>query len=736
MTISQTPKWKPKSIHFEVLICLLLAAAIFIVYWQVIGFDFINYDDPDYIINNHPIEHGINFESIKWSFSTIGYTSYWHPITWISHMLDIQLFGMNPGMHHFTNVIIHILNSILLFVVLEKMTGALWKSAVVAALFALHPLHVESVAWIAERKDVLSTFFWMLTMLSYYWYVQHQTSRRYVIVVLIYILGLLSKPMIVTLPFVLFLMDFWPLKRWGFDEPLHTNTKREGKIHTDGWRLRLSFLIIEKIPFIMLAFISSGVTFYGVKSIGAMSVLKEVQFGTRLSNAITSYVIYLQNMIWPFDLSIFYPYPDFIDPLKVILSIMFLVLITSLALCFMKKLPYLLTGWLWYLGILIPVIGIVQVGIQSLADRYTYVSLIGIFIALVWGFSDFLNRFRHGSAIGSIIAAVILSLLMFITWKQISYWKNSEVIFRHATLVTTNNFLAHDKLGEALLDRDVIGAINEYQKSIEIKPHYLFAHYHLGQAYALEKKYDEAGFHYRECLKVNPDFYMACNGLGDIMLLNGKDDEAIGYYTKSLQINPYQEIVYNQLGSAYYQKRKIKKAIECFQEALRLKPDYAIVQDNLKTVKIAQSEIESSIAKVKLLLETQQRNPELYTELGDIYRQLGKYDEAIIQYKKAVSIEPKFMKAMYGLVLLYSDRQEYIKTLDVLQDMRKIEPENPTIYYNIACMYAKQNNVDKSVAWLKRSIEKGFNNWDLIKTDPDLVNIRKTSFIEELINSH
>jgi tetratricopeptide (TPR) repeat protein len=220
------------------------------------------------------------------------------------------------------------------------------------------------------------------------------------------------------------------------------------------------------------------------------------------------------------------------------------------------------------------------------------------------------------------------------------------------------------------------------------------------------------------------------------MLLNGKDDEAIGYYTKSLQINPYQEIVYNQLGSAYYQKRKIKKAIECFQEALRLKPDYAIVQDNLKTVKIAQSEIESSIAKVKLLLETQQRNPELYTELGDIYRQLGKYDEAIIQYKKAVSIEPKFMKAMYGLVLLYSDRQEYIKTLDVLQDMRKIEPENPTIYYNIACMYAKQNNVDKSVAWLKRSIEKGFNNWDLIKTDPDLVNIRKTSFIEELINSH
>ena len=727
MTIAQTPKWNSRSLRFEVMICLILAATILFVYWQVTTFDFINYDDPDYIINNHSIGHGINLESLKWAFSSIGYTSYWHPITWVSHMLDIQLFGMNPGMHHFTNVIFHILNSMLLFIVLEKMTGALWRSAVVAFLFALHPLHVESVAWIAERKDVLSTFFWMLTMLSYYWYVQHRSSHRYVIVVLIYILGLLSKPMIVTLPFVLFLMDFWPLKRWGFDKSEHTSTNGKGKIHTDVWRSRFSFFIIEKIPLIMLAFISSGVTFYGQKSIGAMSALTDVQFVTRLSNAITSYVMYLRNMIWPFNLSIFYPYPDFIDPLKVILSIMFLVLITSLALFFMKKLPYLLIGWLWYLGTLIPVIGIAQVGIQSMADRYTYIPLIGIFIAIVWGSSDFLSRLSHGNAIGSIMATVILSLLMFATWEQISYWKNSEVLFRHAIFVTTDNFLAHDKLGDALFDSDVIGAINEYQKSIEIKPHFLFAHYHLGLAFAHEKKYDEACFHYRECLKVNLYYNMAYNGLGDIMLLNGKDDEAIGYYTKSLQIDPYQEKVYNQLGSAYYHKREIKKAIEYFQEALRLKPDYAIAQDNLKTVKIAQSESELSIAKLKLLLETQQRNPELYTELGDIYCQLGEYNEATIQYKKAVSIQPKFMKAMYGLVLLYSDRQEYIKTLDVLQDMRKIEPGNPKIYYNIACIYAKENNVDKSIAWLKQSIEKGFNNWDLIKTDPDLVSVHPGS---------
>ena len=280
MTIAQTPKWNSRSLRFEVMICLILAATILFVYWQVTTFDFINYDDPDYIINNHSIGHGINLESLKWAFSSIGYTSYWHPITWVSHMLDIQLFGMNPGMHHFTNVIFHILNSMLLFIVLEKMTGALWRSAVVAFLFALHPLHVESVAWIAERKDVLSTFFWMLTMLSYYWYVQHRSSHRYVIVVLIYILGLLSKPMIVTLPFVLFLMDFWPLKRWGFDKSEHTSTNGKGKIHTDVWRSRFLFFIIEKIPLIMLAFISSGVTFYGQKSIGAMSALTDVQFVT------------------------------------------------------------------------------------------------------------------------------------------------------------------------------------------------------------------------------------------------------------------------------------------------------------------------------------------------------------------------------------------------------------------------------------------------------------------------
>ena len=576
----------------------------------------------------------------------------------------------------------------------------------------------------------------MLTMLSYYWYVQHRRFHRYVTVVLIYILGLLSKPMLVTLPFVLFLLDFWPLKRWGFDQASSNNVKEKIMIHADVLWPRVSFLIIEKIPLLMLALISSGFTFYAQRKGGALNTFGDLQFVLRISTAITSYVNYLWYMVWPFNLSIFYPYPDFIDPLKVILSVMFLVLITSSVLFFMKKLPYLLIGWLWYLGTLIPVIGIAQVGIQSMADRYTYIPLIGIFIAIVWGVSDFLSRFRHGKTMVSIMAAVILSLLMFTAWKQISYWKNSEVLFRHATFVTTNNFLAHDLLGEALFDRDVIGAINEYQKSIEIKPRFLFAHYHLSKALAHEKKYNEAGFHYCECLRVNPDYYMAYNGLGDIMLLNGKDDEAIGYYTKSLQINPYQEKVYHQLGSAYYHKRKIQKAIECFQEALRLKPDYAIAQDNLKTAKIAQSEIELSIAKLKLLLETQQRNPELCTELGDIYCQLGEYNEAIIQYEKAVSIQPKFMKAMYGLMLVYSSRQEYIKALEMLKEMRHLQPDNPEISYNIACIYARQNRPEESIAWLKQSIDKGFHNWYLIKNDPDLANIRNTSYVIGLMKNH
>ncbi|MGO9148021.1 MAG: tetratricopeptide repeat protein [Desulfomonilia bacterium] len=702
ITSAQTPKRYHRSLCFEVLICLLLAGVIFFVYWQVTSFDFINFDDEIYIENNHSIEHGINFESIKWAFSSFGYASNWYPMTWISHMLDIQLFGMHPGMHHLTSVIFHILNTILLLIVLDKMTGSLWKSTVVAALFALHPLHVESVAWISERKDVLSTFFWMLTMLSYYWYVQHRSSHRYIIVVLIYILGLLSKPMLVTLPFVLFLLDFWPLKRWGFDQSLHTNTNEKGKIHTDVWRSRRSFLIIEKIPLIMLALISSGVTFYTQRKFGAMIALADVQFGTRISNAITSYVIYLRNMIWPFNLSIVYPYPDAFNPLLVILHALLLLCISAFVLFSSRRYPYLVVGWLWYIGTLVPVIGIVQVGEQSMADRYTYIPLIGIFIMVVWGLVDLHGHFRYRKVALGVTSIIVLALLAWCAWVQVGFWNNSETIFRHALNITKNNYVVHRNLGEALLIHgDNEGAIRQYQEYLCIKPNSIEVH----------------------------------TILGDTLLREGNLDEAIMQYLEVLRINPHKPEIFNNLGTAYLLKGNIKKAIKYFRESVHYKPDYATAMSNLK-VAIAQLKLLDLISNIQSSMKADPQNPTLHMRLGEIYHQQGEYDKAITQYQEAISIHPKFIKAMNGLVLIYSSQQEFTKALDVLQSMRQIEPNSPDVYYNIACIYAKQNMTKESIGWLNQAINKGFKNWELIKRDPDLANIRNTAFINELMKNH
>lgn len=525
-------------------ICVILAAITFAVYSQVIGFDFINLDDPAYVMDNAIIGQGITIEGLRWAFTSF-HSANWHPLTWISHMLDVELFGMKPGMHHITNVLFHVINTVLLFMVLHRMTGAIWKSTAVAALFALHPLHVESVAWISERKDMLSTLFWILTMAAYFGYVRRRTVARYLVMALCFILGLMSKPMLVTLPLVLLLLDFWPIGRW---RPFSGSecTSSAAPVNND---VPLKILILEKMPLIALSAASSLVTILAQKAGGAVKDLESMSVMDRLANAAVSYVRYLAMTMWPHDLAVYYPYQGDISTIAVAGSVLFLLFMTALAVLAAKKLSYLTVGWFWYIGTLVPVIGIVQVGSQSMADRYTYVPLIGVFMAAAWGLSDLFERMHIRKTLVAAVAMAVIAVLAWSAWIQAGLWKDSETLFRHALGVTSDNYLVHYDLGYTLYKKgNVQGAVQ----------------------------------HYREALRIKPDLPQVHNNLGSILLLNGDLDGAMRHYLEALRIDPHQARVYNNLGAVFMRKGLTHQAVQCFERALQEDPGYGDARENLK----------------------------------------------------------------------------------------------------------------------------------------------------------
>jgi protein O-mannosyl-transferase len=720
-----------ESLFTKVLICLLLSASVVTVYWQLTGFEFVNFDDPKYVIENPIIRQGITLQGIRWAFVSV-HASNWHPLTWISHMLDIQFFGMKPGLHHLTNVILHMINALMLFLILEKMTGALWRSAIVAALFALHPLHVESVAWISERKDLLSFFFWISTIMAYLWYVKGRSIQRYLIVVLLYILGLLSKPMLVTLPFLLLVLDFWPLKRFNILETTDSSNP-QGKQH--GLLPQVLLLCLEKLPLLIIAVISCGVTIYAQRSGGALPPFEILSMTMRIENALVSYVAYLGKMIWPLNLAVFYPYPAILSPYIVIVSCILLLMATVLVLFNAIRLPYLAVGWFWYLGTLIPVIGILQVGSQSMADRYTYIPLVGIFIMIVWGLQDALHRLIKGKTIFCVVSVSVCSLLMYVSWTQTSFWKDSETLFTHAINVTSRNALAYYNLGKALEDKgDKDGAIGNYEKALQIEPNDPETHSSLATLLGEKGLFSEATTHFNTALGINPRSIETMVNLANVLLRMGNTDSAIFYYRKALRMDPGNAEIYNNLGTAYVYRGELKTSVELYQKALRIRPKYEDAAKNLMKAQAALAGIENAIVKLEEYIKADPRNPDLYIKMAGLRRQQGDMDQAIAGYKKALEINPKSVQALYGLVMIFSSRLEFSNALEKINIIRKIQPDNPNVYYNTACIYAKMNMPDESVLWLKQAIDKGFHNISMISNDPDLAIIRNTAYVKGLLN--
>ena len=440
-----------------------LSLLVFLAYSPVLSGDFISYDDPFYVTGNNPVKGGLTFQGIAWAFTT--FHSYnWHPVTWLSHMLDVQLFGLNPMGHHLTSLLFHVANSLLLFVVFRKMTGATWRSLAVAALFALHPLHVESVAWVSERKDVLSTFFWMLTIWAYVDYTKSPRLARYLAVILFFALGLMSKSMPVTLPFVLLLLDWWPLGR--LRPGLLAGERMEGNSPSPN----LSRLLLEKVPLFALAAAASIVTYLAQQKGGALAY--PASFGVSAGNALISYLTYLGKMIWPTGLAAFYPFdPGAVTAGKAAVAALVLAALSVMVVRGAGRRPYLATGWFWYLGTLVPVIGFLKIGQHAMADRYTYVPLIGIFVMIAWGIGDLAVKWRPGRSVAALAAAVVIIPLSVLTWLQARHWHDSITLFSHALAVTENNWVAHNNLTKAYSDRgDFPNALLHISASLRIKP--------------------------------------------------------------------------------------------------------------------------------------------------------------------------------------------------------------------------------------------------------------------------
>jgi protein O-mannosyl-transferase len=520
--------------YHGIVVILLLAAVVLALYWPVTGYDFIALDDNLYLFENPDIQKGLSRQGISWALTTL-YTTNWHPLTWLSLMADYELYGFSAAGYHFTSILLHLLNVLLLFLVLRRMTGETGKSLTVTALFAVHPLNIESVAWIAERKNLLSTLFWILTLFAYIRYAERPGWQRYLQALFLFALGLMAKPMLVTMPFILFLLDYWPLRRFS---PVNRGDEEEPSSHPVGnWSI-LRPLLKEKIPFFLLSICSVLITVYAAKIGGMVESIADFPLSGRIVNALVVYETYLEKMIWPVDLAIFYPYPKGRPVWQFVMALLFLTVLTAFALFKGRKHPYLVTGWFWYLITLLPVIGIIQVGFQSMANRYVYVPLIGIFVLMAWGIPEFLKTQRNRRVLP--IAAVVLILIFsFSTWAQLPHWRNSEAAFQHAVNVTEDNFIAQCGIGEIWQRRGVFEIARlHYQEALRIKPGYAQVYNNLAVILMQEGKIQEAEAGFREALKYKSDLADAHNNLGAALILQKKFKEGAAHYAKALELNP------------------------------------------------------------------------------------------------------------------------------------------------------------------------------------------------------
>jgi tetratricopeptide (TPR) repeat protein len=738
------------------LLLVALTAAAYAPVWRA---QFVNYDDYHYVIENVHVATGLTPENVAWAVTAFA-AGNWHPLTWISHQIDCQLYGLQPAGHHLTNVAWHAANAVLVLCVLFAMTGAPWRSALVAALFAVHPLNVESVAWVSERKSVLSTFFWLLTIGAYARYARQPQVGRYLLVALLLALGLLSKPMVVTLPCVLLLLDWWPLGRWHPDRP-------------DAARQALA-LVREKLPLFALVVAAIVLTLSAQTGAGATSMLGHLSLGTRLGNAVASYAAYLAAMAWPVGLAPFYPHPRRFEVGTVLLAALVLAALSALA-WRLRKAAAVPVGWLWYLGTLVPVIGLVQVGGQARADRYAYVPLLGVFIALAWGFERVARPHARLVAIG---AALVVGVLAALTFRQARYWGNSTALFEHANRVTSDNYVAYTTLGlvyhsqkrweEAVRHFDralqilpsladtwahrglslakqgrLDEAIKSLERSIALNPRSAQAHNNLG--IALRKRDPEAAIaHVRQALALDPDFAEAAVNLGaalwqrgqtaeaqiafdralalgersamtrfrlgSVLLERGDLDGAAAHFEASLRLDPTRADTLNSIGVLLLRKGDADGALAKFREVLRLEPDHADAHANMAVVLLRQGGTEEAKAELANALRLNPRHADAHATLGALLARSGRLAEAIEHFRAGVESDPDNVIARNNLGAALLQQGDLAGALAHLEEAVSMNPRHADAQTNLGIALLQQGKREAAIEHLEAAVRLAPDN--------------------------
>jgi tetratricopeptide (TPR) repeat protein len=701
-------------------VCGLLLLAVGLVFGQTTRFEFVNFDDDEYVYENPHVSQGLSAEAITWAF-THSYSANWHPLTWLSLMLDCQIYGPNAGAHHLTNVLLHATTVMLLFMVLARMTGGFWRSAMVAALFAIHPLHVESVAWVCERKDVLSGLFFVLTLGIYVDYVRSPFSpRRYLLLIAAFALGLMAKPMLVTLPLVLLLLDYWPLHRF----PLR-------------WQL-----VKEKIPLLLLSAFSCGATLWAQHEALKQNITMATSF--RVANALVSYVAYLGQLCCPVGLAVYYPHPGAHLPAwKMIAALALLACFFAGALASWRRCPYVLVGWLWYMGMLAPVIGLLQVGGASRADRYMYLPQIGLCIALTWGAADVCRSWSWRRWLAGVTSALALMLLMVGAWRQTSFWSNSENLWNHTLACTSRNRTAHINLSAALVGRKRFNeAMVEYQKALEIDPDYANTYNSMGLALAAWGRPDEAIIQYRKALEMDPDniqlyrnlsaalegrgrnseaiaLFRQCverwphdaearNHLGAALGQAGKLDEATAQLEQALKLDPRCAEAHYNLGKVLVGRGRLDEALTHFEQAVAIKPDYANAQHNLGSLFMAQGRLAEAVDHYHQALQVTPNDADTHYGLGNALMALGQLDEAMTHYQKALETKPDSATIHNALGITATARGHFDEALAHYRQAQKLEPNDAFAHYHLAwlratCPNASLRNATEAIEHAQRA---------------------------------
>jgi len=660
-----------RNFSIEVLICLCLVVVTLFVYGQVRQHNFIDFDDDIYVTSNRYVRDGLTIEGLKWSLDFNNEKrTYWHPITWLSHMLDVQVFGFYAGSHLMTNVSLHLLNTLLFFFVFRRWAAEVWPAAIAAAIFALHPIAVESVAWVAARKNLLSSFFWILTILMYSRYTERPCPGRYLAVTLTFILGLMAKPMLVTLPFVLLLMDYWPLGRLELNR---TGMSR---------RIGLSRLIAEKIPLLALAALSIVLSMSSLQGHNSLMPYDAVPMGLRIDNALVSYTVYIGKLFWPVELSVFYPFPKSFPLWQPVAASLLLLSVTLAFWRLHRRKPYLIVGWLWYLGTLVPVIGLVQAGLwPAMADRFAYIPFVGLYIMIAWGCADIFIVQRPSRTFFLLLASLVV-ILAARTWVQAAYWKNSLTLFEHAIELDENNIIAHNNIGRALIEKgQVAEAVEHYRLALRYHPKYVSAHKNLGAALALQGQTDEAILRLFEALRIDPRLADAHYNLGNIFTEQSQPKEAIRHYNEALSLDPEYFEAHNNLANLLADLGRHDDAVRHFEAVLRINPRYAKAHNNLGTALFRKNRLKEAIYHYRAAIDIRSDYAEAYNNLGVALKKQGHLDMAANHYQKALELKPQYGEAHFNLGLAMASAGHFDRAAVHFEEALRIKPDDVNIQH-------------------------------------------------------